>query len=194
MGDESHIAFHTRALKNSQSIVKDLTSSDGFLADFVRRTMPESLRRYVGVSDLLQSVWLRVQNNQDKANELNDLQYRSWILRIARRKLVDCLRHYRLTEKTRFHIPKRLPESSNFDAISPETSPVHLVSLHEEADRLLAALAALPSDIQQIVTLRYSENLTFPQIAQKLQVSTTTCRRRWLEGCEMLRNELGDSI
>lgn len=87
-----------------------------------------------------------------------------------------------------------VPRHTRHSQQSQDPETLQLLVLHEQADRLINALADLPDDIQQIVTLRYSEELTFQEIAQRLSLPATTCRRRWLEGCEYLRGRLSDLL
>lgn len=174
--------------------IDSLTSKSGFLASFIQSTTPVILKRFVGVSDLLQSVWLRIDRSRNLLKDLNEHQFRGWVLCMARRKIIDSLRRYHLTERTRTRDSQRVPGKTRHTDLAQEPEPLQLLALHEQADRLLNALAELPDEIQQIVTLRYSEELTFQQIAQRLSVPVTTCRRRWLEGCEILRLQLSDLL
>ena len=171
-----------------------LSSQSGFLAAFVRSTLPSTLKRFVGVSDVVQSIWLRVNQKSNILQDLNEHQFRNWILCMARRKIVDSLRRYHLTERTRTRSMHLVPSQTTHTQHTLEPEPLQLLTLHERADRLLDALADLPDEIQQIVILRYSEELTFQQIAQRLRLPVTTCRRRWLEGCELLRERLSDLL
>ena len=172
---------------------EDLIASDGFLINFVRRTMPYSLKRFVGVSDLVQSIWLRVQDGRSRFQG-DDVQYRGWVLCIARHRIVDALRRYRLTEKTRER-PMNQPVNESCYAIeSSEPEPVQMVMAHEQAMRVLEALAELPADLREIVTLRYSEKLTFHEISLRIGMPVTTCRRRWLQACEVIRDKLSDLL
>lgn len=172
--------------------IDNLTSKSGFLAAFIYSTTPNTLKRFVGVSDLLQSVWLRIDRSRNLLKDLNEHQFRGWVLCIARRKIIDSLRRYHLTERTRTRDILHLQSKASYTDVAQEPEPLHLLALHEQADRLLNALAELPEEIQQIVALRYSEDLTFQQIAQRLALPVTTCRRRWLEGCQILRLRLSD--
>lgn len=174
--------------------IDNLTSKTGFLAAFIQNTTPTTLKRFVGVSDLLQSVWLRIDRSRNLLKDLSEHQFRGWVLCMARRKIIDSLRRYHLTERTRTRDSQRVPGKTSYTDLAQEPEPLQLLTLHEQADRLLQALAELPEEIQQIVTLRYSEDLTFQQIAQRLALPVTTCRRRWLEGCEILRLRLSDLL
>lgn len=55
---------------------------------------------------------------------------------------------------------------------------------------LIRAVNELPCEVRNIVSIRYVDGLTFEEISERLNIATTTCRRRWLEGCDMLRQRL----
>ncbi|MEM6691113.1 MAG: sigma-70 family RNA polymerase sigma factor [Planctomycetota bacterium] len=153
------------------------------LRAFVRSRLPASLHRYIGVSDILQSVMLVAmqQRQQFQGNELT--QYRGWLLRIAERKIIDKIRRFRLRE-----CPSDL--QADFARIATpivdQRDPSQGVSDAEEATLLLEAIEKLPDEIQRIIAMRNVESKTFNQIADELDLPLTTCRRRWCEGLEML--------
>jgi RNA polymerase sigma factor (sigma-70 family) len=172
--------------------IEELIARSTFLVEFVRRTMPATLRRFVGASDIVQSIWLKVNQNRTKFENLDELQFRSSVVCIASRKIVDRLRSFHLTERTRQRSMHLVPAHSRNCEVAAEPEPLQLALLHEQADRLIGAIAKLPLETQQIMTLRYSDGLTFQQIAVQLNIPVSTCRRRWQEGCELLRKLLAD--
>ena len=65
------------------------------------------------------------------------------------------------------------------------------VSLTEQAHLLLSSIGSLPDDVRQVIVLRYTREMPFDEIAETLQMSQTTVRRRWYEGLERLGSHLG---
>ncbi|MDP1560438.1 MAG: sigma-70 family RNA polymerase sigma factor [Pirellulaceae bacterium] len=153
--------------------------------------MPNSLQRYLGASDIVQSVICRVHQNREDFHGQSLEQYRAWVLRIARNRIIDGLRRFRL------HTSKNSAQKDlqdRFCEIDSTSGPLEGMVCHERAEKLLDALEALPSDIQRIVILRYSKEYTFDQIATELQIPVTTCRRRWEQGCKLLGERLQEWV
>ncbi len=161
-----------------------------FLTSFVRTTMPWSLQRFLGASDVVQSVLIRVRLQSHQFQGDSEQQFRSWVLQIARRKIVDGMRRYRLA--TQAEQEQRLSHLARARAVAKKNvpEPDECAMAHEQSEMVLDALESLPADIRQVVMLRYTRELTFEQIADELGVSPATCRRRWLNGCQLLKEKM----
>jgi RNA polymerase sigma factor (sigma-70 family) len=162
-----------------------------FLVHFVQTAMPNSLQRYLGASDIVQSVICQVHQSREEFRGQSLEQYRAWVLRIARHRIIDGLRRFRL-QASKSSSPRRLQD--RFCEIDSSAGPLEGLVSHERAEKLLDALEALPSDIQRIVILRYSKEHTFDQIATELHIPVTTCRRRWEQGCKLLGERLQEWV
>jgi RNA polymerase sigma factor (sigma-70 family) len=162
-----------------------------FLVQFVQTAMPHSLQRYLGASDIVQSVICRVHQNRKEFRGQSLEQYRAWVLRIARNRIIDGLRRFRV-QSSKNSSQRGLQDQ--YREIDSAASPLEGLVSHERAEKLLDALEALPNDIQRIVVLRYSKECTFDQIATELQIPVTTCRRRWEQGCKLLGERLQEWV
>jgi RNA polymerase sigma-70 factor (ECF subfamily) len=165
----------------------DLLRSSGFLYRFVSDRMPKSLQRFLGVSDIVQSVVFRIVNNRTQFLGSAEEQYRGWVLRIARNRMIDGIRKFRSSAEV-----GELQGSSLIDLAA--SCPSETLSEEEQAELLIQAIDDLPLDYQQILLLRYRRGMTFPAIADELKIPVTTCRRKWLEACELLRVRLRPMI
>jgi len=166
---------------------KDLLHSSGFLYRFVSERMPKSLQRFLGVSDVVQSVVFRIIKNRAQFLGTAEEQYRGWVLRIARNRIIDGIRKFRSSAQD-----SELHSSSLIDLAT--TCPSEALSEEEQAELFINAIDELPPDLQQVLLLRYHRGMTFPAIAEELKIPVTTCRRKWLEACEMLRDRLRPMI
>ncbi|MBE8522430.1 sigma-70 family RNA polymerase sigma factor [Amycolatopsis sp. H6(2020)] len=87
------------------------------------------------------------------------------------------------------------------EVLLPAESLITVQTLWEEdfADRraeiidALAALRALPDDLQEVVTLVCLDELSLPETAQILGISLRMVQRRYKKGRERLRRALGTS-
>ncbi len=154
---------------------------------YVETRLPRRLRRHVGVSDVVQSVFFAAQSRGHQFRGATRTEYQRWLFRIAENKIVDSMRRYR--QRT---CPPKL-RSTEFltaqEATCERTADSQIV-LTEQSRLLLESLAVLPADIRRIIILRYTRELGFADIASKLDMAETTCRRRWFEGLQLLGEKL----
>ena len=81
-------------------------------------------------------------------------------------------------------------------ALSPEGSTESAESTalrHEEPDKLLRAVAALPAEFRDVVSLRAVEELGFAEIGEIVGASEGACRVRFHRAKEMLKAALEES-
>ena len=64
----------------------------------------------------------------------------------------------------------------------------------EADDRLYQAIADLPAEQREVITLRLHGELTFEKIAQQKGVSNNTIRSRYRYGLQKLRSSLGVGV
>lgn len=93
----------------------------------------------------------------------------TWIFTIARNLRIDRLRR----EMTWLPLPEGHNEEASDDALPDE----ELETKHRKA-RVQAALATLPPDQSEVITLSYIEGLSHSEIAEKLGVPLGTVKSR----------------
>lgn len=158
-----------------------------FLLNYVESRMPKRLRRHVGVSDIVQSVFCVAGIKLTQFRGSTDLEFRGWLIRIAERKMLDAMRRHRQRELP----PEVQPIVSVIaeDSVDPLT-PDELVSDHERVTALVEAIERLPGELRSVFVARHVRGLTFEEAASELSLAVSTCRRRWLEGLEHLSIQL----
>lgn len=168
---------------------QDIDGLREVLTAYVESRLPRRVRRFVGVSDVVQSVCCVVLARRDQFRGSSDKEFTAWLLTIAERKIIDSLRRYRQREcppKHRQAVVEMTPK-----AVIERTAE-DLVSLTEQTHQLLRSLGSLPKDIRNVILLRYTRQMKFSEIAAKLGMAESTCRRRWFEGLEILSRHLDD--
>lgn len=91
--------------------------------------------------------------------------------------------------KTMLRRRSRLPESPP-DEPQSDDCPVHDSIASEESQRVFAALAQLPAEQREVITLHLQGQMRFREIAQLLEVSINTVQSRYRYGIEKLRTLL----
>jgi RNA polymerase sigma-70 factor (ECF subfamily) len=115
----------------------------------------------------------------------DDLRFKAFVLGVARNIL---LQHLRASGR------KAEREAAVPDPESTAESPSRVVALRQEQQILLAALQALPVDLQMTIELHYWEDLTTREIAEVLEVPAGTVKWRLSRARELLRERINEAV
>jgi RNA polymerase sigma-70 factor (ECF subfamily) len=128
--------------------------------------------------DLAHETWLvAAEHAPDDARPL-----RPWLVRVARN--LARMGHRADVRRTRREI-------STSDDVAPVPTPEALVARAEAQRAVVDAVLALAEPHRSIVLLRYFEELTSNEIAQRLGVPSGTVRRQLKDALDRLRSQLG---
>lgn len=108
----------------------------------------------------------------------------AWAVTIARRRAVDRVRREQ-SQRNRI-------DSLNEQRVEPDSSPAEVVVSSMESARVRTALAALPADQREVITLSFLEGRTHGDIAARLGLPLGTIKGRARGGLKKLRSILGD--
>ena len=107
----------------------------------------------------------------------------TWIFTIARNLRIDRLR--------REVVWQPLPENADEEA-SSDPLPDEELDARERRDRVRAALAELPADQSEVVTLSYIEGLSHSEIAERLGLPLGTVKSRMRLAYSKIREAVED--
>lgn len=119
--------------------------------------------------DIAQEVFITVYNKLDMYN--NKYSFLNWILQIAKNKTIDYTRKYRKIYEGNIDDVYDISSS----AMGPEESAEYM----ETKELVKKYLDTLDDIDKQIVTLRYTEEMTFKDIGEVLNITETTVKRRY---------------
>ena len=135
-----------------------------------------------GAEDLVQEVFLRCVERRDDFRGKGS--FRSYLLAIARNKVIDHLR-----ARHGLRAPETLETKSLHDMLP---SPSRFVVERREQQVLLMALRRLPFDLQVAVELHYWEDLSTREIAHVLGIPQGTVKTRLARGRARLRETIAE--
>lgn len=116
----------------------------------------------VGASDIVQHTMLEAYQHVHTLQPQDDRHIFNWLSKILMNNLKDVSKSFRLAKKRSVERERRFRS----DSIIPDRkSFTHSLELKEDLDSLCNALTYLPHAHQQILTWRYHEQLSFPEIA-----------------------------
>ena len=126
--------------------------------------------------DALQEVWYKVLTTEEVPDN-----FRPWIYRVARNHSLNILR-----------LRARRKDGQVCSGVSQIEDALtgHLTRLvkDEMHSRVRAAVSALPESQQEVLRLRYVEDLSRPEIAEILDLTEAVVKSRLFEGIKRLRN------
>jgi RNA polymerase sigma-70 factor, ECF subfamily len=138
-------------------------------------------------SDLVQETLLSASQNFGafRGNSIQEL--RQWLLTIFNARLNDGLRMHLLAERRRVGMQKDESVSAQADSGTTASS---IVMRQEQASLLVDAMLDLPDTDRTILLLRYTEQLGFEEIAQRVNLPLSNVWRRWSRSIVYLRKHL----
>lgn len=119
------------------------------------------------VDDLVQEVLIRMHNH--KSDEIKNMD--CYIFQVAMNVLRDGYRHDRV--RFRSQHCELLEDSHPLDEISPE----RVVWAREELRQTIAAMSELPERTRMVLVLLRWEGLTYPQVAERMDISVSAVEK-----------------
>lgn len=162
-----------------------------YLLRIADNRIDSDLRPKLAPSDVVQASLMVATRDFGQFRGESENELRGWLTRIVTSQLVDGLRRFVEAEKRRASREVNHGDSILRRMAGSGESPSRVASLHEDASRLLSTIEQLPEDLRQVVQAKYLEGQTFAQIAKRLKIPVTTCRRRWLEAVETIGRTVG---
>jgi len=115
-----------------------------------------------------------------------ECRFSSWLYQIALNLCRDRMRRRR--GRTLVSLDDAAAEGHATEPPGP--SALELVEANERARRVAAAVAALPEEQREVIVLKEYQGLTFLEIAQLLELPTSTVKTRLYRGLAQLREHL----
>lgn len=173
-----------------------VTASDGRIdwdaawrehARWLRTVVASRLGEPAAVEDVLQQVALAVARHDGRPTEADRIG--PWLYRVA---VKQCLMHRRTAGRRR-----RLLQNVQVQGLAgigdEEPSPLDWLLREERIAAAGLALSDLPELERQLLLLKYTENWTYRQMAERLGVSVNTIEYRLQQARERLRQRIVQS-
>lgn len=154
------------------------------------------LQRKVDPSDLVQETLLDAHRQFARFQGTTEAQFLAWLRRILAGRAANTVRHYLGTQSRNVQHELESQLNESFDrasghlsqmAIATTESPSQQVQRREQSVIIADALAQLPDDYRDVIVLRHWDDLTFPEIAQRLNRSVDSVEKLWLRALGKLK-------
>lgn len=148
----------------------------------------QSLRARLDPSDLIQETLLEAQRDFRQFVGCREGELVAWLRRILVRNLADHLKHHQ-SQKRDLRREERLDilaEKLPSVLAASNSTPSAQVSRREQTAVMINALAQLPADYREVLTLRHLEGRRFEAIGIKMGRTTGATRMLWMRALERL--------
>ncbi len=134
--------------------------------------------------DIAQETFVKVWKTLDRYRTTGT--FRAWIFAVARNTAIDHLRKKKSAVFSDFENAEG-KNTLTETLVDADTLPAMLLEKAEDKKLLDAALAGLPDVDREILTLHYSEDMTFEAIGKALKKPLNTVKSRHRRALEKLR-------
>ncbi len=155
--------------------------------------LDDELRAKGSGADLVQDAFLEAQEILERFRGDRAEEFQAWLRAVLLNKLREFRQRYQRTQSRQVQREKSL-QASDLDLPSGDSTVITKAARSEQAAVVLAALARLPEDQQNVIRWRNWEKLTFVEIGQRLGKSEDAARMIWGRAVARLEQELGGPL
>jgi RNA polymerase sigma-70 factor, ECF subfamily len=170
-----------------------------YLRLLARIEIGRRLQGKLDASDLVQETFLEAHRNFRLFRGTDEPQFVHWLRQILAAKVANLVRHYIGTQKRDARLEQELEANLNnssrmlgAELAASLDSPSQQAVRREQAVLLANALECLPPDYREVIILRHLEELTFPEVAQRMGRTLNSVQKLWLRGLARLRQVFGE--
>ena len=165
----------------------------------VQLRLDQKIRRRVGVSDVVQDVFVEASRRLRDYLQNPLMPFHLWLRHIAQDRIIDAHRRHRTSAKRSVDRERPLAgvptmDRSTVDLMGqicdPERTPASAAAQQEMVHRVEAAMAELDDQDGEIIMMRHYEHLTNQEAAIALELSEPAASMRYLRAIRRLRGLL----
>jgi RNA polymerase sigma-70 factor (ECF subfamily) len=165
----------------------------------VRMRLDRRIQPRVGVSDVVQDVFIEANRRLQKYLQDPIMPFHLWLRQIAKDRIIDAHRRHRVSAKRSVdreqpaHLPAGMDHSSLDLAnqlVDGEITPMAAATQRELASRVEQTIAELPEQDRDILLMRHYEFLSNQEVAEALGLSQPAASMRYLRAIRRMRELL----
>jgi RNA polymerase sigma-70 factor (ECF subfamily) len=172
----------------------------GYLGLLARLQISTRLQRKVDAADLVQETFLKAARDFESFRGNTAEEWANWLREILACSTANVVRHYlgtrRRDQRLERELALELDQSSRAldgGLFARGSSPSHQAVRREQAVQLADALNRLPDDYREVLILRHLEELSFPDVADRMGRSLDSVKNLWTRALVRLRRTLGET-
>jgi RNA polymerase sigma-70 factor (ECF subfamily) len=174
-----------------------LAKYHNYLELLARLEIGRRLQNKVDTADLVQETFLEAHRNFKLFRGSGEQEFVAWLRSILAAKVSNLVRHYIGTQgrdvRREQGLEINLDQSSRMidrGLMALGSSPSQKVMRSETGVLLAEALAQLPEDYRDVVMLRHLEELSFPEVAERMGKTVDSVQKLWVRALLKLREKM----
>lgn len=142
--------------------------------------------------DVAQEVFIKVYQALDRF----DPRYRfsTWLFRVGKNAAIDRIRKRRLKLVSLHRQDDDDEEGRDWELPSPDRGPYREVRNLERGEAIQEAIADLPDEYRELISLRHFGELSYDEIARLKDMPLGTVKNKLFRGRQMLKESLADYL
>lgn len=179
---------------SQEALGQALQACRDYLLRIAGEELEPDLRAKGGASDIVQETLLEAQRDFNQFHGAREDELMAWLRRLLLHNVADFTRRFRTGKRfagreVALEGDRQTASAEQFVLDTP--SPSGHAMARERLEELERALERLPEDYRQLIRWRYQEELSFEEIARRLERSENAVRKLWFRAVERLRQEMG---
>ena len=169
-----------------------------YLTLLARLQIGRRLQGKVDPADMVQETFLEAARCFAQFRGVSEPELTAWLRQILVARLAHLVRRYYGTQARDIRLEQALTDdiyqssqALQLAFIATQSTPSQAVSQREQAVLLADALNCLPVDYREVIILRHLEELTFPEVSERMGRSVDSVEKLWVRALARLRRTLG---
>ena len=170
-----------------------------YLTVLARLQIGRRLQRKFDPADVVQETFLQAHSKFSQFNGRTETELIGWIRQILASRLAKLVRHYWGTRGRDVRLERALQEDLDRSSsvlelglTSRADSPSAAAARREQAMVLADALERLSDHYREVILLHEFQDLSFPEVAQRMGRSLDSVKNLWIRALTQLRHVLGE--
>jgi RNA polymerase sigma-70 factor (ECF subfamily) len=180
--DDEIFALVHRAKKGDEIAFKELMSR---YEKSIFYMILKMVKNEADAEDLTIEVFTKVFYNIDMYTETHS--FSTWLFKIASNHAIDFLRR-RKNQQNDIKIDEPLNAETNwyFELASDEPNPENMLIIKQHEDEVKQLMSVLPEDLRIALKMRIYDDMSYKEIAQKLDIAIGTVKARLFRARNLL--------
>jgi RNA polymerase sigma-70 factor (ECF subfamily) len=169
-----------------------------YLTLLARLEIGRRLQGKVDAADLVQETFLKAHRSFAGFQGDREPELLAWLRQILASALGDVLRRYCAARRRDVRLERQLADELDRSSraldrglAAPQSTPSQQAVRREQAVLLANALEQLPADYREVIILHQLEDLSFPEVAERMGRSLDSVKNLWIRALARLRRSLG---
>lgn len=169
-----------------------------YLLLFSRLQMDSRIQGKANPSDLVQETFLQAHQCFDQFRGTTEGELLRWLRRILVSRLAKLIRRFYGTRRRDLCLERTLNRDLDRSSraaeslAAPGSSPSERATRREQSVVVCNALQSLPTDYRDVIIFRNFQELSFPEVAQRMKRSEGAVKKLWARALNALQHAIKD--